>query len=247
VRKKKPTEARWASPEPDWSKGLVPAIAQECRTGRVLMVAFVDRKAWAATLKTGYMHYYSRSRGRLWKKGEESGNVQKVISLHLDCDGDAVLARVEQLGPACHLHTPSCFLGAAPLDEELEELVKSRAEERPAGSHVVRLLDDENLRLKKIAEEAAELIMALQKGDKDRAREEAADLYFHMLVGLNAAGVAVRDVRRTLLERRRKAASGGRESPDRGRQAQSRSRSATASRVRSRTTMSQAGRRTSSG
>jgi phosphoribosyl-ATP pyrophosphohydrolase/phosphoribosyl-AMP cyclohydrolase len=172
------------------------------------MVAFVDEPAWRATIKTGFMHYHSRSRGRLWKKGEESGHVQRVISLHLDCDGDAVLARVEQVGPACHLHTPSCFLGATPLDDELEELVEERKRKRPAGSHVVRLLDDENLRLKKIAEEAAELIMALQKSDRLQAREEAADLYFHMLVALSAAGVPLRDVRETLLDRRRKAAAG---------------------------------------
>ena len=241
-KKKRLPSGRWSSSEPDWSKGLIPAIAQDSRTSRVLMVAFMDLESWRATVKTGFMHYHSRSRARLWKKGEESGNVQRVISLHLDCDGDAVLAQVEQQGPACHLHTASCFLGAAPVEEELEELVRQRQKERPAGSHVVRLLDDENLRLKKIVEEAAELIMALQKGDHERAREEAADLYFHMLIGLNAAGIPLREVRRTLLERRRNPpdTESGKSQP------LSRSRSATARRARSRTTRSHSGRKTSS-
>lgn len=89
--------------------GLMPAIAQDASTGRVLMLAWMNREAFKATLKTGYAHYYSRSRKKLWKKGESSGHVQKVTALILDCDGDTLLLQVEQTGPACHTDRPSCF------------------------------------------------------------------------------------------------------------------------------------------
>jgi phosphoribosyl-ATP pyrophosphohydrolase/phosphoribosyl-AMP cyclohydrolase len=183
--------------------GLVPVVAQDAYDGRVLMLAFATREALERSLATGEMHFWSRSRGSLWRKGETSGNTLRVVSLHADCDGDAVLARVRPAGPACHTGEATCFgEGAEPLGsgtrsgpgpgglEALDATLAARQAERPAGSYTVRLLDDENLRLKKLGEETAELVAALAKGDAERAREEAADLVYHTLVALRAAGVA---------------------------------------------------------
>lgn len=189
--------------------GLVPVVAQDVVTGAVLMVAFADRTALAATLETGEMHYHSRSRG-LWHKGGTSGNVQRVVSLHLDCDRDAVLARVRPAGPACHTGARTCF---DPLGREsdalsaLDATIGARAAEVPADdakpSYTRRLLGDRNLRMKKIGEEAAELVTACADGDAERAREEAADLVYHTLVALRAVGVTLDDVRATLAGRER--------------------------------------------
>ena len=174
------------------------------------MLAHADREALEHTLATGEMHYRSRSRG-LWRKGETSGNVQRVVSLEADCDGDAVLARVESAGPACHTGQTSCFHETALAADALSVLdgtiarradeVEARADADP--SYTRRLLRDRNLRLKKIGEEAAELVVALADGDSGRAIEEGADLIFHTLVGLRAAGVSLDDVRAVLRSRAR--------------------------------------------
>ena len=190
----------------DFSKhaGLVPVIAQDAADGRALMLAFATREALELSLATGEMHFWSRSRGALWRKGETSGNTLRVVSLHADCDGDAVLALVRPTGPACHTGEGTCFGdGAAPELPALDATLAARQRERPAGSYTVRLLDDENLRLKKLGEETAELVAALAKGDPERAREEAADLLYHMLVALRAAGVPAADVLQALEARRR--------------------------------------------
>jgi phosphoribosyl-ATP pyrophosphohydrolase/phosphoribosyl-AMP cyclohydrolase len=221
----------------DFTKGdgLVTVVAQDARSGAVLMVAHADREALERTIATGEMHYRSRTRGA-WHKGATSGNVQRVVSLSLDCDGDAVLARVVPAGPACHTGSTSCFDDAALAADALGELaatiearagsatarsvggppptsesmssgeatphpsVASRSESaRP--SYTQRLLADRNLRLKKIGEEAAELVTACADGDAERAAEEGADLFYHALVALRAAGVRLNDVRRVLGER----------------------------------------------
>ena len=195
----------------DFAKGggLVTVIAQDARTGVVLMLAHADREALERTLATGEMHYRSRSRG-LWRKGETSGNVQRVVSLEADCDGDAVLARVESLGPACHTGETSCFPHTALHADTLSALdatIESRAGEREFASsegdpsYTRQLLRDRNLRLKKIGEEAAELVVALADEDAKRAVEEGADLIFHTLVGLRASGVSLDDVRSVLRAR----------------------------------------------
>jgi len=189
--------------------GLVLVVAQDAGDGRVLMVAWADRHALERSLATREMHFWSRSRTRLWKKGETSGNVLEVVSLHADCDGDAVLARVRPAGPACHTGEPTCFgdgaypggLGA--VLAALDETMADRAQARPEGSYTVRLLDDENLRLKKLGEETAELVAALAKGDRDRAKEEAADLLYHLLAALRASDVRLAEVAAALLTRRR--------------------------------------------
>src|ERR671932_1084125 len=149
----------------DFSKGggLVTVVAQDARSGAVLMVAHADREALERTLATGEMHYRSRTRG-LWHKGAASGNTQRVVSLTVDCDGDAVLARVRPAGPACHTGAASCFgdaaLGADALGT-LDRTIAARTAEPPrAASYTQRLLADRNLRLRKLGEEIGELVTA---------------------------------------------------------------------------------------
>ena len=189
----------------DKGGGLVTIIAQDAATGVVLMLAHADRDALERTLATGEMHYRSRSRG-LWRKGATSGNVQHVVSLSADCDGDAVLARVTPAGPACHTGAESCFGTSALVPDSLSGLAATIADRASSGddgtpSYTRRLLADRNLRLKKIGEEAAELVVALADGDGARASEEGADLIFHTLVALHDAGVSLADLRRVLAKR----------------------------------------------
>lgn len=188
-------------------RGLLPVVAQDAGDGRVLMVAWADREALARTLDTGRVHFWSRSRGALWMKGETSGHVLDLVSLHGDCDGDTVLARVRPAGPACHTGEATCFGdGAAPAAEGTLPAVwatlVARAADRPEGSYTVRLLDDPNLRVKKLGEETAELIQALVRGDAPRATEEAADLLYHALASLLAAGATLDDLLAELESRR---------------------------------------------
>ena len=182
--------------------GLVTVVAQDAHSGEVLMVAFADREALEKTLATGEMHYRSRTRG-LWHKGATSGNVQKVVSLTADCDGDAVLARIAPAGPACHNGTRSCFDGA-PVDAlaELDRVIAARATASdPAPSYTRKLLGDRNLRFKKLGEEMAELVTALADADRDRAIEEGADVVYHLLVALRAAGAGLAELREVLAQR----------------------------------------------
>jgi phosphoribosyl-AMP cyclohydrolase / phosphoribosyl-ATP pyrophosphohydrolase len=188
--------------------GTVTVVAQDAATGVVLMVAAADREALERTVATGEMHYRSRTRG-LWHKGATSGNVQRVVSLSRDCDGDAVLARVAPAGPACHTGAVSCFgdVALAPdalsvLDATIERRAAAPESDRSAApSYTRRLLRDRNLRLKKLGEEAAELVTACADGELARAREEAADLLYHTLVALRAVGGSLADVREALAAR----------------------------------------------
>lgn len=190
--------------------GLVPVVAQDVRDGKVLMVAYATREALDQTLATGQVHFWSRSRKRLWKKGETSGNILELISLHADCDGDTVLARVRPRGPACHTGETTCFGHVDPGEVDpdavlsaLDATLAHRERDRPAGSYTVRLLDDENLRLKKLGEETAELVTALARGDRERTVQEAADLVYHLLTALRGAGVPAMEVMDALRARQR--------------------------------------------
>jgi phosphoribosyl-AMP cyclohydrolase / phosphoribosyl-ATP pyrophosphohydrolase len=170
-------------------RGLIPVVAQDVVSGAVLMMAWADRTALEHTLETGFMHYHSRSRNALWKKGATSGSVQEMVSLHGDCDGDTVLARVRQTGEACHTGTETCFgegVGGDVL-ARLQATLEARLRDRPEGSYTSKLLSDENLRVKKLGEESAELIAALTRGGPGVV-EEAADLVYHLMVALLAAG-----------------------------------------------------------
>ena len=188
----------------DFAKGggTVTVVTVDNPSGRVLMVAAADREALERTLATGEMHYTSRTRG-LWRKGATSGNVQRVVRLMRDCDGDAVLARVDPAGPACHDGTVSCFRDAsAGVLDRLDATIAERATATvPGSSYTRRLLDDTNLRLKKIGEEAAELVHAAAIGDRRRAVEEAADLLYHSLVALRAVGAGLPDIAAALAAR----------------------------------------------
>jgi phosphoribosyl-AMP cyclohydrolase / phosphoribosyl-ATP pyrophosphohydrolase len=182
--------------------GLVTMVAQDAATGSVLMVAMANRESIERTLATGEMHYFSRRRG-MWRKGETSGNTQRVVSLTPDCDGDTVLALVEPRGPACHTGAVTCFNGAGgDALSALDTTIAGRAAGGGAEtSYTRRLLADRNLRLKKLGEEMAELVTACADGDRVRATEEAADVVYHTLVALRAVGAGLDDVRR-VLERR---------------------------------------------
>ena len=210
--------------------GLVPAIVQDAADGRVLMLAYVDAEALAATIETGEAHFHSRSRGRLWRKGETSGNTLAVASIAVDCDGDAILLAVEPHGPTCHRGTRSCFdpNGASAERttqgfvwlETLWATIAERAAERPAGSYTTSLLDSGvDATARKVTEEATEVLIAAkddaaaQATDSDRTatREalsgEAADLLYHALVLLAERDLAPADVVRAL--RARHATRGG--------------------------------------
>lgn len=182
---------------------LTPVIAQDVDTGRVLMLAYADAKALAAARRTGFMHYYSRSRRRLWKKGETSGHVQRVESIHFDCDRDAILARVRQTGPACHTGTATCFGdGFEPILRELERVFRKP---RRGGYTEALLRDPERLR-GKLLEEMSEFVMAHKRGRG--TVEEAADVVYHLLVALVGAVKSMRDVEAELTSRRRSRPSG---------------------------------------
>ena len=200
--------------------GLVPVVTQESRSGDVLMVAFANRDAVDRTLATGLAHYYSRSRGVLWQKGETSGHVQRVVEVRLDCDGDTILYRVEQTGPACHTGTRTCFStvlgrtgvqaddGAAEEDpgghvlSRLARTIASRAAERPQGSYTAELLGQGIGKVsQKVGEEAVEVVVAANSEDDERLASEAADLLYHLLVLLQARGVPFDDVLRELESR----------------------------------------------
>ncbi|HEX6309588.1 MAG TPA: bifunctional phosphoribosyl-AMP cyclohydrolase/phosphoribosyl-ATP diphosphatase HisIE [Longimicrobiales bacterium] len=183
--------------------GVIPVVTQHADTGEVLMLAFATRTAVERTLAERVMWYWSRSRSELWRKGDTSGNVQHLVSLHADCDGDTLLARVLPAGPACHTGTSNCF-DTAPTLTHLDTVIAERA--RTTGdSYTQRLLADANLRLKKLGEEAVELVLACTHADTERVAAEAADLLYHTLVACRAAGVGLEDVLSVLSHR----ASGG--------------------------------------
>ncbi|HYH93426.1 MAG TPA: bifunctional phosphoribosyl-AMP cyclohydrolase/phosphoribosyl-ATP diphosphatase HisIE [Candidatus Saccharimonadales bacterium] len=180
--------------------GLVPAVVQDAADGRVLMLAWMDAEALAATVATGEVHFHSRSRDRLWRKGETSGNVLRLVSIAADCDGDALLVTAEPAGPTCHRETRSCFdPDAAPAQaatqgfawlETLWSTIASRAADRPAGSYTTSLLaGGVDATGRKVTEEATEVLMAAKDdavastaATRDALAGEAADLLYHALV-----------------------------------------------------------------
>ncbi len=195
-------------------RGLVPVVAQDSVTGEVLTLAYANEEALRLTVETGEVHFYSRSREKLWRKGEESGNVLKLRQLRFDCDGDAVVALVKPTGPACHTGERSCFYRAlpdgdtpAPVAHEalatLERTLRSRAAERPEGSYTVTLLDDPKLIGEKVEEEAEEVVRAAREETDERVAEEAADLLYHLAVLLAARKVPQSAAMEVLNGRRR--------------------------------------------
>ena len=196
--------------------GLIPVVTVDVATGRVLMMAFTNKEALSKTLETGLMHYWSRSRGRLWLKGEESGHYQRVKAIYTDCDWDSLLFLVEQVGVACHTGKFSCFHnrvddglkverfgGVGSIISQLQEVVEDRLREKPSSSYTWRLAS-KGLQavLKKLHEELFELTYACTCEDADRVKAEAADLLYHLVLLLAVRGLSVEDVMRELAKRR---------------------------------------------
>lgn len=222
-------------PEVKWDeRGLVPAICQDAGTGQVLTLAWMNEEALRLTLEKGTMHFWSRSRGELWHKGETSGNYLHLVSARLDCDGDALVFMVRPEGPACHTDRMSCFFneveipgrgagaagegGGLPFDHNLLEsiyrlVLRRRDEDDPERSYVARLFRrGEDRILRKVSEEAGEVVIGVKNADREEVAAEMADLWFHTLVAL-----ALMDVPpgRVLAELARRFGQGGRPESER--------------------------------
>lgn len=190
-----------------WDKqdGLLPAVVQDAATLRVLMLGYMDRAALEATLASGFVTFFSRSRQRLWRKGETSGNTLACVSVTADCDGDSLLVIAHPAGPTCHRGTTSCFDGA-PEDAlaALDGLVARRGLERPEGSYTTRLFDAGVRAIaQKVGEEGVETALAAVAQDDAALAGEAADLLYHLLVLLRARGLSLADARSVLAARMR--------------------------------------------
>lgn len=186
----------------DWGKeeGLLPAVVQDAGDGAVLMVGYMSRESLDRTLHDGFVTFHSRSRNRLWRKGETSGNVLEVVDIAPDCDGDTLLVRARPAGPTCHLGTRTCFDGDGPTAMpgflgQLEGVIGRRIGERPEGSYVTTLVAGGRQRVaQKVGEEGVEFALAAAAGEREAAIEEGADLLFHLMVALQEQGLSLSDV-----------------------------------------------------
>jgi phosphoribosyl-ATP pyrophosphohydrolase/phosphoribosyl-AMP cyclohydrolase len=187
--------------------GLIPVVIQERRSGDILMVGYANRQALDRTVETGLAHFWSRSRKKLWQKGETSGHVLRVTGLLTDCDRDVLLAVADPVGPTCHTGQRTCFGEASATSAgvlaELERVIEERARQRPKGSYTVELLETGlDGCLTKLAEEAAELAQAARAESDLRLAEETADLLYHLLVVLAGRGVSIDSALELLRSRR---------------------------------------------
>ncbi|MCL1828117.1 MAG: bifunctional phosphoribosyl-AMP cyclohydrolase/phosphoribosyl-ATP diphosphatase HisIE [Oscillospiraceae bacterium] len=190
--------------------GLVPAVIKDFYSGRVLTVAYMNRESLEITINEKRSCFWSRSRKELWRKGETSGNTQRVVSITADCDNDALLVEVIKEGPACHLGTESCFTNPVFHDDSVKglsldalyELILERKEKKPEGSYTAYLFNKgiEKI-LKKTGEECSEVIIAAMKGNKDEIVYETADLCYHVLVMMAQSGITVGDIKKELSSR----------------------------------------------
>lgn len=207
--------------EIDWNKSeLIPVIVQDINSNEVLMLAYMNKEAFEKTIKTGFAHYYSRSRQKLWKKGESSGNTQEVKEILLDCDSDTLLLKVQQKGPACHTGRKSCFYKdlktnqitstpqIEPQDmyesviETLYHTIQERKEADPTKSWTAKLFKKgENTILKKVVEEAGEFCFAVKDKNKDEIIYECADLVYHSLVALAYMDISPELIKKELKRR----------------------------------------------
>ena len=191
--------------------GLMPVIAQDAASGAVLMFAWMNREALAETLQSGQAVYWSRSRARLWRKGEESGHTQKVLEIRTDCDNDVLLLKIEQRGGiACHTGNPTCFfktvygdpMQTSMIIAELRRVIHDRRVNPEEGSYTCKLFNDETKMCKKIVEEAAEYVLAIKDKDEDEVAWELADLIYHSLVAAEKENIDLQKVYEKLAERR---------------------------------------------
>jgi phosphoribosyl-ATP pyrophosphohydrolase/phosphoribosyl-AMP cyclohydrolase len=187
--------------------GLVPAIVQDDRTGRVLMLGYMNREAYDKTLATGLVTFFSRSRQQLWTKGETSGNLLHLKSMAVDCDGDALLVKATPVGPVCHTGTDTCWGEtnvASPLQflTELQDFIERRHEEMPEGSYTTSLFRDGLNRIaQKVGEEALEAVIEATNGTNERLIYECSDMFYHLIVLLTSKGLRIEDIARELQER----------------------------------------------
>ena len=191
--------------------GLIPVVVQDCETGEVLMVAWANDESIELMKKTGYTHFWSRSRKKLWKKGEESGNTQKIVSIQSDCDEDTLLVRVKQTnGIACHTGSPSCFFNTiygdpsktSSIIAELKRVIEDRKKNPDEGSYTCKLFNDETKMCKKIVEEATEYVLAIKDKNEDEVAWELADLIYHIMVAMEKENIDLQKVYEKLAERR---------------------------------------------
>jgi len=191
--------------------GLVPVVVQDNATNEVLMVAWANMEAINLMESTGFTHFWSRSRGKIWRKGEESGHVQEIVNMHTDCDGDTLLVHVRQTGVACHTGEATCFhnlvMGSddqsADVIPRLRRTLRDRLENPKDGSYTCQLYNDETKMCKKVIEEAGEFVLALKDGDKDEMAWELADLIYHTMVVVEKSGLSMEMVYKKLSERKR--------------------------------------------
>ncbi len=191
-------------------RGLIVAVAQDVATGTVLMVAYMDREAFARTIETGEAHFWSRSRQALWRKGETSGNVLHVESIQPDCDADVLLLSVHPSGPACHTGRRSCFPNAVTALDQLDAVLHDRESQRPSGSYTAELFESGRTAiLRKVGEEAVEVLLAGAVEGDAALTNEVADLWFHTAMLLRERGLSLDAVLNVLAQRRRPAILGG--------------------------------------
>ncbi|WP_409251953.1 bifunctional phosphoribosyl-AMP cyclohydrolase/phosphoribosyl-ATP diphosphatase HisIE [Bacillus sp. SCS-153A] len=197
-------------------KGLVPAIVQDASTKKVLTLAYMNAESLKLSMEKGETWFYSRSRQELWHKGATSGNTQRIVEMKYDCDQDALLVEVEPEGPACHKGNESCFEESLYRSEQgastgssiltqLEKVISDRFDQRPEGAYTTYLFEEGvDKILKKVGEEAAEVIIAAKNRDKEELKWESADLLYHLLVLLKEQDVPLSDIFQTLKERHNK-------------------------------------------
>jgi phosphoribosyl-AMP cyclohydrolase / phosphoribosyl-ATP pyrophosphohydrolase len=197
-------------------KGLVPAIVQDASTKKVLTLAYMNEESLKLSIEKGETWFYSRSRQELWHKGGTSGNTQRIVEMKYDCDQDAVLVEVEPKGPACHTGTESCFeesfykakegsITGSSILTQLEKVISDRYDQRPEGAYTTYLFEEGvDKILKKVGEEAAEVIIAAKNRDTEELKWESADLMYHLLVLLKEQDLPLSEVFQTLEERHNK-------------------------------------------
>ena len=188
--------------------GLVPAIVQDDSTLQVLMLGYMNAEALDKTIRTGLVTFFSRSRGKLWTKGETSGNYLHLVSVHADCDSDTLLVKAIPDGPACHTGTRTCWGDSVPdhagFIRYLEHVIKERHREMPENSYTTRLFREGIPRMaQKVGEEAVETVIEAVKGDDDRLVYEVSDLMYHLLVLLESRGKGIEDIEKELWGRHR--------------------------------------------
>lgn len=190
----------------DKSGGLIPAIIQDSRTNKVLMLGYMNKEAYQQTKETGRVTFFSRTKNRLWMKGETSGNTLQVVNIMVDCDNDTLLIKAIPAGPVCHTGTDTCF-GEKNMEDvlflkELQDFIERRRQEMPEGSYTTSLFQKGvNRMAQKVGEEAVETVIEATNGTEDGFIYEASDMIYHLIVLLTSKGLRIEDLARELKKR----------------------------------------------